>query len=63
MKRFINQFSQKLNIKCIAVNNNLINLIKKKKIKISKKKFYVLDNSIVGQSSFRKIKKFKKVFF
>ena len=62
-EKSIDQLSQKLKIKCIAVNNNLINLIKKKQTKISKKKFYILDKSIAGKNCLSKINHLKKFFF
>ena len=61
---FIEQFSKKLDTKCIAINNNLVGFIKNKKNNIiKKKKFYVLDKSITGENSLHKIRNLKKYFF
>ena len=60
----IKQFSKKLGIVCVAVNDNFIKLIKKKKNETKKsKQFYVLNKSIVGENSLRKFKKLKKNFY
>ena len=57
----IKQLSKKLSIKCIAININLIKLIKVKKNNTNKiKKFHVLDKSVTGESYFKKIKNLKR---
>ncbi len=57
---FIKQFSKKLSIKCISINDNLIKSIKKKQNSLKQKnKFYVLDKSITGKSCQEKLKKLK----
>ena len=56
----IKYFSKKLNIICIPLKNDLLNFLRKKKSLTIKKKFYALDNSIVGQSSSSKLKNMKK---
>ena len=62
-EKFIDRFSKKLDIECIAVNDNLLNSIKvKKNNKFINKKFYVLDNSITGQNCLNKIKNLKNYF-
>ena len=53
--QFIKYFSNKLSIKCIAVNKNLLDLIKIKKNINTKRKFYVLDKSQTGQSCHQKL--------
>ncbi len=62
-ERSIKHFSKVLGTKCIAVNKNLVKLIRKKGSFASKKKFYTLDKSITGKSSFNKIKNLKKFFY
>tara|TARA_E500000178_G_scaffold321715_1_gene345828 strand:+ start:6695 stop:8416 length:1722 start_codon:yes stop_codon:yes gene_type:complete len=59
-EEFIQLFSKKLGIRCISLNNNLIKLIKEKKI-IPKKRnyFYVLDKSVTGKSCQEKLKNLK----
>jgi len=60
----IKQFSKTLGVVCEAVNDNFIELIKKKKNETKKsKQFYVLNKSIVGENSLRKFKKLKKNFY
>tara|TARA_A100001011_G_scaffold337692_1_gene368028 strand:- start:4128 stop:5846 length:1719 start_codon:yes stop_codon:yes gene_type:complete len=61
-ERSIKQFSQKLGIKCIKVNNNLLQSLKLKSNDSAKNKFYVLNKSITGQSSLEKIRKLKSFF-
>ena len=59
----INQLSKKLGINSISVNNNLVQLIKKKTNKIKKRnRFFVLNKSITGESSLEKIRKLKLYF-
>ena len=61
---FIEQFSKKLGIECIAINNNLVGLMRKRNNNITKKKnFYVLDKSITGENSLYKIRNLNKYFF
>ena len=61
---FIEQFSKKLGIECVAINENLVGFIREKKNKITKKKnFYALDKSITGENSLHKIRNLKKYFF
>ena len=63
-EKFIKNFSNKLGIKSVAVNNNLVRFIKKKKIYFKKKKkFYVLDDAVTGKNCLGKIKTLKKYFF
>tara|TARA_B100001093_G_scaffold516217_1_gene594488 strand:+ start:1278 stop:2999 length:1722 start_codon:yes stop_codon:yes gene_type:complete len=63
-ERSIKQFEKKLSAKFIAMNNSLINLKEKNKnIKLKNNKFYVLDKSITGETSQKKIKKLKKYFY
>ena len=62
-ERSIKQFSQKLGIKCIKVENNLLQSFKQRSNYSAKNKFYVLDKSIVGRSSLEKIRKLKSFFF
>ena len=61
-ERSLKQFSQKLGIKCIKIENNLLQSLKQKSNYSSKNKFYVLDKSITGQSSLKKIKKIRVIF-
>ena len=62
-EKFIKNFSNKLGIKSVAVNNNLVRFIKKKKIYFKKKKkFYVLDDAVTGKNCLGKIKTLKKYF-
>ncbi len=59
----IKQISKIFGIKCIALNKNLVRLLKNNKVKIEKKNpFYVLDKSIAGQTSLKKIKNLSKNF-
>ena len=58
----INLFSNKLGIKCVAIKENLINSIKKDKINVPKKKFYILKKSVTGKDCLTKIKSLKKCF-
>ena len=60
---FINQFSKKLGIECIAINDNLTEFIREKKNYIQKKKFYILDKSITGKSSFSKTRNLKNYLY
>ena len=63
-EKFIKKFSKKLDIKCIAINNNLVKLIKEKEIYSKKKKnFYVLDDAVTGKSCLSKIENLKKYLF
>ncbi len=59
----IKHFSKNLGIECVAINKNLVQLIKKKINNLSKKKFYILDKSVVGESCLGKIKSLKKIFY
>ena len=62
-KNSIKYFSQKLGIICVAINNNLVRLIKKKEINEKKNKFfYTLDKSITGANTLEKIKSLRNVF-
>ena len=62
-ENFIKKFSEKLGAEFIAVKNNLVKLIKDKKIYFkNKKKFYVLDDAVTGKSSLSKIDNLKKYF-
>ncbi len=63
-EKFIKRFSKNLGIECIAINNNLVKLVKKNKINSKKKKnFYVLDDTVTGKSCSGKIKNLKKYLF
>ncbi len=58
---FINQFSQKLGLKCIPIKKNLVEKFKIIKRKYKKNNFfYFLDKSVTGESSLKKVKKIKK---
>ena len=60
----IKQLSNSLGIKCIAIKNKLIkSKNKNKNNKLKNKNFYVLDKSITGESSFKKIRNLKKHFY
>ncbi len=62
-ENFIKRLSKKLGTECIAVNNNLVKLIKKKKISFKKKKkFYVLDEAITGKNCLSKVENLKNYF-
>ena len=62
-ENFIKKFSKKLNFKSIPVNSNLVKLIRKNKNNFkNKKKFYVLDEKVTGESCLSKIKNLKKYF-
>ena len=62
-EKFIDQFSKSLGIQCTAINENLLNFIKDRESNFSEKKnFYVLNKSITGESSFKKIKSLKRYF-
>ena len=53
----IELFSKKLDIRCVAINDNLIKPIKEKNNKIKNKSFfYILDKTVTGKSSANKIK-------
>ncbi len=59
----INQFSKSFGIKCIAIKNNLVRLIKRKKNMIEKKNtFYILEKSVTGKNNLEKILNLKKEF-
>ena len=59
-EEFIKLFSKKLNIKCVSLNDNLIKLIKEKKISPKERNFfYVLDKSVTGKSCQEKLKNLK----
>ena len=63
-EKLLKQLEKKLSIKCTALNINLINLIKKKKIYKKKNNFfYALNKSITGESSFKKLNNLKNFFF
>ncbi len=63
-ENFVRQFSKKLGIECIAINNNLIELIRENKTKAGKNKsFYILEKSITGESCLNKIRNLKKYLF
>ena len=63
-EKFIKKFSKKLGIEYIAINNNLVKLLKEKKIYSKKKKnFYVLDDAVTGKSCLSKIENLKKYLF
>ena len=60
--RSINQFSNTLGIKCVPLNHNLIKFMREKSNRKSKKKFFVLEKSVTGESCLSKLKKLKKFF-
>ena len=62
-ERSLNYFTKILSVEFIAINKNLVDFIKVRKNNLIKKKFYVLDNSITGQSCLNKIKNLKKYFY
>ena len=63
-ENFIKKFSKNFGTQCIAINNNLVKLIKKKKPSFKKKKkFYILNEAVTGESCLSKVKKLKKYFF
>ncbi len=63
-EKSIIQLSKKLDIRCISIKENLVNLEKKKKYDTKfNNKFYILDNSITGKSCSIKLKKLKDYLF
>ncbi len=58
----IKYFSEKLSVKFISIDGNLLDFIKIKKNINYKKKFYILDKSKTGESCQSKIKHLKKYF-
>ena len=59
-ERSLEILSNRLKIKCAAVNEDLINSIKGSKKNFISKKFYTLNENITGEKSSMKIKKTKK---
>ena len=60
---FMKKFAKKLGFESIAVNNNLVKLVREKKKNFkNKKKFYVLDKKVAGKSCLSKVKNLKKYF-
>ena len=61
---FIKKISNKLGIKCFAIKDNLVKLIKKSKYNFHREKsFYTLDKAVTGKSSLNKIGILKKYFY
>ncbi len=60
---FMEKFAKNLGFESIAVNNNLVKLVREKKKNFkNKKKFYVLDKKVTGKSCSSKVKNLKKYF-
>ncbi len=59
-EHFIKYFSKKIGVNCIPLSNDILDFLRKKKYRITKKKFYTLDKSIVGQSYYSKLTNLKK---